>query len=179
MLSKSNFKKSRNRLEGYTGALKKPVPQVPGSMCKPCKKCGHTLFSNDLKANGQVCPECGYHFRLTARERLAQVCQMEQFIEWDDQLCAKDVLEFPGYAAKLKHSRLKSREKDGVVTGIAPVGGHPCALFAMEPNFMMGSMGSVVGEKITRVFEKATLEGLPVIGFTVSGGPVCRKVYIP
>lgn len=170
MLSRSHFKKSRNRLEGYSKTLKSPVPKAPGNLCKPCKKCGKTIFCSDLDANQQVCPICGYHFRLSARERLALVCDWSRFEEWDAQLAAKDILEFPGYAAKLRNSRLQSREKDGVVTGVAPVGGMDCALFAMEPNFMMGSMGSVVGEKITRVFEKATEQKLPVVGFTVSGG---------
>lgn len=170
MLSKTNFRKSRNRLEGFTGKLQAPAPQVPGSMCRPCKKCGTTLFRSDLDANIYVCPECGYHFRLSARKRLAMICDIDKFEEWDKDLTSKDVLEFPGYSSKLRNSKLQSREKDGVVTGTAVLGGRQCAFFAMEPGFMMGSMGSVVGEKITRVFEMAAEEKMPVIGFTVSGG---------
>ena len=77
---------------------------------------------------------------------------------------------FPGYEQKLSEYREKSGEKDAVVTGLASIGGNPCVLFVMEPNFMMGSMGAVVGEKLTRAFERATELHLPVIGFTVSGG---------
>ena len=88
----------------------------------------------------------------------------------DRDMRAVNVLDFPGYDNKLKHAALDSRESDGVVCGECTIGGYPCCLFVMESNFMMGSMGSVVGEKITRLFEFATEHSLPVIGYTVSGG---------
>lgn len=170
MLKKANFKKSRNQLEGYSHALQADLPYVPEEMCTKCPKCGTLLFSNELKDQDQVCPKCGHHFRLSARQRLDLICDEDTFEEWDSGLYSKDPLEFPGYPVKLKRSRLQSRETDGVVTGWGTVGGCACALFVMDPSFMMGSMGSVIGEKITRLFEKAVTLGLPVVGFTVSGG---------
>lgn len=92
------------------------------------------------------------------------------FEEWDASLRATDFLEFPGYAEKLEAARAASRENDAVICGRGTIGGHACALFFMNADFMMGSMGSVVGEKICRVFEKACELRLPVVGFAVSGG---------
>ena len=92
------------------------------------------------------------------------------FKEMDAEMTSTDKLGFPDYEAKLKHAKMDSREKDAVLTGTCKIDGQACAIFVMEPYFMMGTMGTVVGEKITRLFEKATEDKLPVIGFTVSGG---------
>lgn len=135
-----------------------------------CPRCGVQLPLSDLQENMNVCTACGYHFRITPRERIAYITGEGSFKELDGELMSRDVLDFPGYDQKLRNARLSSREKDAVVCGTAEIGGCPCALFVMDPNFMMGSMGAVVGEKITRLFESATELGLPVVGFTVSGG---------
>ena len=170
MLRKSNFKKSRNQLEGFSPNLQTDKPYVPQELCTSCPSCKAMLFQNDLEENNGVCPKCGYHFRLSARQRIGLICDVNTYEPWDENLTPKDPLSFPGYGAKLKASRLRSRELEGVLTGKASVGGVPCAIFAMDAGFMMGSMGSVIGEKITRLFERAVKEKLPVIGFTVSGG---------
>ena len=170
MLRKSNFKKSRNQLEGFSPNLQTDKPYVPQELCTSCPSCKAMLFQNDLEENNGVCPKCGYHFRLSARQRIGLICDENTYEPWDENLTPKDPLSFPGYGAKLKASRLRSRELEGVLTGKASVGGVPCAIFAMDAGFMMGSMGSVIGEKITRLFERAVKEKLPVIGFTVSGG---------
>ena len=135
-----------------------------------CPRCGVQLPLSDLQENMNVCTACGYHFRITPRERIAYITGEGSFKELDGELMSRDVLDFPGYDQKLRNARLASREKDAVVCGTAEIGGCPCALFVMDPNFMMGSRGAVVGEKITRLFESATELGLPVVGFTVSGG---------
>ncbi len=135
-----------------------------------CPRCGVQLPLSDLQENMNVCTACGYHFRITPRERIAYITGEGSFKELDGELMSRDVLDFPGYDQKLRNARLSSREKDAVVCGTAEIGGCPCALFVMDPNFMMGSMGAVVGEKITRLFESATERRLPVVGFTVSGG---------
>ena len=135
-----------------------------------CPRCRVQLPLSDLQENMNVCTACGYHFRITPRERIAYITGEGSFKELDGELMSRDVLDFPGYDQKLRNARLSSREKDAVVCGTAEIGGCPCALFVMDPNFMMGSMGAVVGEKITRLFESATELGLPVVGFTVSGG---------
>lgn len=92
------------------------------------------------------------------------------FTELDRELCSRNVLNFPDYDTKLAVARDNSRENEGVLCGTATIHGHAVAVFAMEANFMMGSMGSVVGEKITRLFEYATERRMPVLGVTVSGG---------
>lgn len=112
---------------------------------------------------------------MNARQRISMIADDNSFVEHDQDMHAVNVLDFPGYDNKLKHAALDSRESDGVVCGECTIGGYPCCLFVMESNFMMGSMGSVVGEKITRLFEFATEHSLPVIGYTVSAEPGCRR----
>ena len=135
-----------------------------------CPHCGALVALSDQQENLNVCPACGYHFRIGPRERIAYLTDEDSFSELDGSLMSKDVLGFPGYDQKLRNAKLASREKEGVVCGAAKIGGEPCALFVMDPNFMMGSMGTVVGEKIARLFEYAAGHGLPVVGYTVSGG---------
>ena len=135
-----------------------------------CPHCGALVALSDQQENLNVCPACGYHFRIGTRERIAYLVDEDSFQELDGELMSRDVLGFPGYDQKLRNAKLASREKEGVVCGAAQIGGEPCALFVMDPNFMMGSMGTVVGEKIARLFEYAAGHGLPVVGYTVSGG---------
>ena len=135
-----------------------------------CPHCGALVALSDQQENLNVCPACGYHFRIGPRERIAYLVDEDSFQELDGELMSRDVLGFPGYDQKLRNAKLASREKEGVVCGAAQIGGEPCALFFMDPNFMMGSMGTVVGEKIARLFEYAAGHGLPVVGYTVSGG---------
>ena len=135
-----------------------------------CPHCGALVALSDQQENLNVCPACGYHFRIGPRERIAYLVDEDTFQELDGELMSRDVLGFPGYDQKLRNAKLASREKEGVVCGAAQIGGEPCALFVMDPNFMMGSMGTVVGEKIARLFEYAAGHGLPVVGYTVSGG---------
>ena len=135
-----------------------------------CPHCGALVALSDQQENLNVCPACGYHFRIGPRERIAYLTDEDSFSELDGDLKSKDILGFPGYDQKLRNAKLASREKEGVVCGAAKIGGEPCALFVMDPNFMMGSMGTVVGEKIARLFEYAAEHCLPVVGYTVSGG---------
>ncbi len=135
-----------------------------------CPKCGVLLPLSEQQENLNVCTSCGYHFRISPRERVAYLTDEGSFTELFDDLKSRDILDFPGYDQKLRNARLASREKEGVLCGTAEIEGLPCALFLMDPNFMMGSMGTVVGEKITRLFEYATEHSLPVVGYTVSGG---------
>ena len=135
-----------------------------------CPRCGVQLPLSDLQENMNVCTACGYHFRITPRERIAYIPDEGSFRELNGELMSRAILDFPGYDQKLRNARLSSREKDAVVCGTAEIGQYPCALFVMDPNFMMGSMGTVVGEKITRLFESAVELHLSVVGFTVSGG---------
>ena len=148
----------------------KPVPEEDAGFHTACPHCGVQLPLNDLQDNLQVCTACGYHFRMGPRDRIVYLVDEDSFSELYGDMKSRDVLSFPGYDQKLRNAKLASREKEGVICGTAQVAGEECALFVMDPNFMMGSMGTVVGEKITRLFEYATEHSLPVVGFTVSGG---------
>ena len=162
------FKTPQNELEkgGRSPAAQTDIPLTP---TKCCPACGTYIPVSQLWENLGVC-SCGHHFRPNARQRIHWLTDPASFSEHDPDLESRDLLDFPGYPKKLKNAFLACREKEAVITGTASIGGHPCALFVMEPGFMMGSMGTVVGEKITRLFEFALEKQLPVVGFTVSGG---------
>jgi acetyl-CoA carboxylase carboxyl transferase subunit beta len=163
MLAKSLFRKPKNELEGQAPA----AAQEKAIACPGCKK---QVPAKELEQSLMVCPRCGHHMRLSARQRIAMLLNENSFCEMDAELVSRNVLDFPGYGEKLEAAKRESGEKEAVITGTARIGDYPCAFFAMEPGFMMGSMGAVVGEKLTRLFEHATEQNLPVIGCTVSGG---------
>ncbi len=169
-LTKNLFKKPNNPLEWYDSRTKDSIPDVPDEMCISCPKCRAIILTGDLNENAGVCPKCGHHFRLNSRQRIGLLTDADSFTEHDGELRSTNLIDFPNYDKKLWHARLKSGENEAVVCGTACVEGFPCALFVMEADFMMGSMGTVVGEKITRLFEYATEHSLPVVGFTLSGG---------
>lgn len=135
-----------------------------------CPKCSHASKHSKLVENSMICPECGAYFRMGAHDRIALVADKDTFSECDGDMTSKNPIDFPDYDEKIKKAVKDSGLPEGVVCGTAKIGGHPCAIFAMDSKFMMGSMGTVVGEKITRLFEYATRENLPVVGFTTSGG---------
>lgn len=163
-----NFLKPKNTLE-EGGRSAAPVQQDDLEPEKTCPNCHKSIPLSKLWANELVCP-CGYHFRMKARHRIRIVTDKDSFRELFPGLQAGNPLEFPGYGTKVDTVRVASGETEAVVCGTASIGGSKCCLFVMEPDFMMGSMGSAVGEKITRLFEYASVHRLPMIGFTVSGG---------
>lgn len=170
MLSKKLFQRPKNDLENYERAVKEGCPSVPDELCMSCPKCKNILFVSQLSEAYGICPKCGHLFRMNARQRISMIADEDSFVEHDAQLRSINLLDFPGYENKLKHAALDSGEKEGVVCGECTISSYRTCLFVMEPNFMMGSMGAVVGEKITRLFEYAARYDLPVIGYTVSGG---------
>ena len=133
-----------------------------------CKKCGSEASYRELKKNHMICKNCGAYFRMNAHDRIDLVC--DKFSELDADMQSENIIDFPNYDEKLAAARKKSHDKDAVVYGIGVIGGSEAVVFAMNSEFMMGSMGTVVGEKITRAFELALEKGLPVVGFTTSGG---------
>ena len=135
-----------------------------------CKTCGEETPDEFLHKNGRLCPCCGNTFRMSARERIALVTDRGSFREHDASLKSENIIGFPEYDEKLEKAKETTGENDAVVTGHAKIGGIPAALFVMDANFMMASMGTVVGEKITRLFEYAAEHRLPVVGFICSGG---------
>lgn len=164
MIPKGLFKKANNELEG------RQIFEEFVESTQTCPKCGFELTATELKENREVCHKCGYHFRMNARQRIELIADKDSFKEFFSDWESKNILSFPGYDDKLRANKAKSGENEGVIVGEAKVGGHKCVLFVMESQFMIGSMGTVVGEKITCAFEYATENQLPVIGFTVSGG---------
>ena len=135
-----------------------------------CPGCKTTQQKLKVLKNNMVCPDCGHHLRMSARTRIEFITDKNSFKELFDNLSSIDFLEFPKYKEKLETAQKNTGEKEAVVCGTARIGGIKCALFVMDPRFIMASMGSVVGEKITRTFEYAEKKRLPVVGFTASGG---------
>lgn len=164
------FKKPRNELELILKNGKKRTPSIPDEMFTYCPSCKKTMITDELSDNANVCSKCGYHFYINARMRLHLIADKDSFTEVERDMQSTNVIGFPDYEKKLKHAKLASSENEAVVTGLCSIAGVRCAVFVMEKNFMMGSMGTVVGEKITRLFETAIEQKLPVVGFTVSGG---------
>ncbi len=163
-----NFLKPNNQLE--TGGRKSaPVQQDAGEPEKNCPNCHKDIPLSRLIANNLICP-CGYHFRMKARQRIHMITDPDSFTEMYSNIKSDNPLNFPGYKNKLDTVRVASGEEEAVICGTAMIGKHKCCLFVMESYFMMGSMGSAVGEKITLLFEYALQNHLPIIGFTVSGG---------
>lgn len=146
------------------------LPVIPNGMWVKCPKCGSILYKNDIQDNLKVCPKCNGHLRMNANERIKMIIDEGTFEEFDISMSAGNPLDFDGYEEKIKSMQEKTGLKDGVVTGRGLIHGQKTVIAVMDSNFMMGSMGSVVGEKITRAIEKATEEKLPVIIFTTSGG---------
>ena len=144
-------------------------PEVPDELFSQCPGCKYTIYQKDLGSE-RICPHCGYTFRISAQERLALTIDMGTFLEMFKGMETQDPLNFPGYRKKLTLMREKTGLDEAVVTGTALIKGEKVALGIMDSNFIMASMGTVVGEKITRLFEYATAEKLPVVLFTASGG---------
>ena len=164
-----NFLKPKNELENQGEAIDNR-PYIPDELWVKCPVCKNPVLSADLNENKKVCPMCGYHFRIGARQRIELTADEGSFEEFDAELTSTNIIDFPDYTRKLKNAKLNSGENESVITGIALIEGYKVVLAVMNSQFMMGSMGTVTGEKITRAFEYATENRLPVVIFTVSGG---------
>lgn len=137
---------------------------------RTCKKCGAEIPYKILSENAFICPSCGAYMRMKAAERLALIADENTFSEQNADLACKNPMNFPGYDEKIEKAKADSGLPDAVVCGTCEIGGEKTAVFVMDSSFMMGSMGTVVGEKITSLFEYALDNSLPVVGFTTSGG---------
>ncbi|HEX7055719.1 MAG TPA: acetyl-CoA carboxylase, carboxyltransferase subunit beta [Bacilli bacterium] len=164
---KDFFYKKRKYATITTGPSKRDIPE--GLMNK-CAKCGSIQFSKELEKNLKVCSSCGNHFRLNAMERVRYTMDDGRIFEYDSDMISEDPLQFPGYPEKLERSANASGLTDGVVTGEGTIGGFPVVVCVMSFDFFQGSMGSVVGEKITRAIERAGQKRYPLIIFSTSGG---------
>ncbi len=135
-----------------------------------CDNCKEILYKEDVKKNLSVCPNCNKHFRVSANRRIKQIIDEGTFIETNLKMKTTDPLNFPGYTDKLKVLEEKTKIREAVRTGIGEINGQKVVIAAMDGNFLMGSMGYVVGEKITCAIEDAIKNKLPLIIFCVSGG---------
>lgn len=160
--------KPKNELE-KGGREAFPVLADENEPSESCPNCHKQIPLSQIWGNYHTC-SCGYHFRMSARQRIGFIADADSFQEMDEAVVSKDVLFFPGYTKKLEMTKQACGEAEAVICGRGEIGGNACCLFVMEPFFMMGSMGTAVGERITRLFEYATQHMLPVVGYTVSGG---------
>ncbi|WP_324715578.1 acetyl-CoA carboxylase, carboxyltransferase subunit beta [Carboxydochorda subterranea] len=145
--------------------------EAPDGLWTKCSGCGAILYSKELVKHFRVCPRCGYHFRIGAWERLRQVLDApEQFVPFDRDIRSVNPLGFPGYEEKLTRSRQATGLDEAAVLGQGTIGEWPAVVGAIDFGFMGGSMGSVVGERIARGFERAVQLGLPVVLFSAGGG---------
>lgn len=149
---------------------KSELPAIPDGLWTKCPNCGEIVYSKDLNSNHKVCITCGHHYRMGAEERIDLIMDTGTFKELDSELSSGNPLDFPGYDEKLKSSCEKTGLKEAVLTGYGKIYGHNAVIAVMDSSFFMGSMGSVVGEKVTRAFEFAAARKMPIIIFTASGG---------
>ena len=143
---------------------------IPEGLWTKCPSCGTMIYDKELDENLKVCAKCQHHFPIGSRERIHSLVETCTFEEMDAEMTSVDPLKFSGYKGKLDRDRKNTVLKDAVVTGIGRIGTHRVGLGVMDFGFMGGSMGSVVGEKLTRLIERATEGGWPVIIISTSGG---------
>jgi acetyl-CoA carboxylase carboxyl transferase subunit beta len=166
----ANFSKKTRLGAGRSKSKKREIPE---GLWVKCPSCETMIFDKELDENSKVCPKCGQHFPIGSRERIHSLVETCTFEEMDASMTSVDVLNFKGastYASKLEAYKKNTTLMDAVVTGLCKIGEHRVALGVMDFNFLGGSMGSVVGEKLTRLIERATEKGLPVIIISTSGG---------
>ncbi|MBU0687644.1 MAG: acetyl-CoA carboxylase, carboxyltransferase subunit beta [Candidatus Margulisbacteria bacterium] len=162
-------KKKKRKAQAHTSEKL----DIPGNLWVRCYRCGTTIYSKDLETALKVCPKCNYHFRLSASERISFTVDEGTFEEINPHIKSTDFLSFVDskpYAKRLKDAEMKSGLPEVIVTGEGKINGWSVAVGAMDFSFMGGSMGSAVGEKVTRLFEHALHRKIPAIIFSSSGG---------
>lgn len=164
------FKVVKFRAENDNRADKKNKVSIPRDLLFQCPRCGSSMFMDDFVGASKVCTSCGYHARLTAQERLDLTIDKGTFEEYDADMTSKNPIQFDGYEKKIADLQKKTGLRDAILTGECRIRNKHCVIAVMDSHFMMASMGSVVGEKLTRVFERATQKNLPVVVFAASGG---------
>lgn len=162
------FKRNKDSKEATIPS--KSAKDVPEGLMTKCPNCKEITLTKDLEKNNKVCPKCDHHFKMTAHERINGLLDEGSFKSMDDHLKSENPLGFPGYTEKVQADSEKTGLNEAVLTGSGKLLGQDIVLAVMDSHFRMGSMGSVVGEKITRAIEVATDRKLPFIIFTASGG---------
>lgn len=154
-------------------AIKVRKKELPAGLWVKCPGCGEIVYKSELESGVGVCPKCHHHFQIGWQDRLASLIEPGSFEEIDSDLVSADPLDFQGqssYASKMQDARRKTGMRDAVVCGLATIGPVRLVIGVMDFSFMGGSMGSVVGEKITRLIERGTRDKLPVLIICSSGG---------
>ena len=164
------FKVVKFRAENDARAEKKNKVNIPRDLLYQCPRCGSAMFMDDFVGAAKVCSNCGYHSRLTAKERLDMTIDKGTFVEYDANMTSKNPIDFDGYEKKIAQLQEKTGLRDAILTGECNIRNKHCVIAVMDSHFMMASMGSVVGEKLARAFERATEKRLPVVVFSASGG---------
>ena len=167
MRIKHMFKKTVMDIRGED---RENTPEVPDNLMRKCNACKAAVFVDEVKQNHYICPHCGNYFHMPAYRRIKMIADRKSFVEWDAEMEEQNPLQYRGYEEKLRSLQEKTGLNEAVVTGKCTIKGISVALGVCDCRFMMSSMGEVVGEKITRVFERATEEKLPVILYICSGG---------
>ena len=151
-------------------SLQAKVEAIPDGLWEQCPGCRELLFGRELERSLKVCKNCNHHFRLTASERLLLLLDPDSFIEWDAHLRTVDPLNFPNYDAALRKNQQKTGMSEAILSGTGRIDGLPLGVAVTDSHFIMGSMGSVVGERITRVIERSIEREMPVLLVSGSGG---------
>ena len=159
----------RERIKRNDKKRQKAEPSIPDGMWIKCNTCKAIIYKKEV-TEYKLCPNCDAHFRMSPSERIAITCDEGTWEELDANIQTKNPLDYPDYAQVIKKAQKKAGILEGVVTGRCKICGQDTVLALMDSHFMMGSMGSVVGEKVTRAVEYATENRLPIIIFTTSGG---------
>lgn len=162
------FKRNRERNDPTIPS--KEAKDVPEGLMYKCPECKNIVLTKEMAKLQKVCPKCDHHCKMTAHERVESLMDEGSFESFDDHLKSSNPLGFPGYTEKVAADSEKTGLNEAVLTGTGKINGQAVVAAIMDSHFRMGSMGSVVGEKITRAVEKATAEKLPFIIFTASGG---------
>ncbi|BCJ88020.1 acetyl-CoA carboxylase, carboxyltransferase subunit beta [Effusibacillus dendaii] len=167
---KDLFQKKRKYATIPTKELTDRRDNIPAGIMTKCKQCSELLISRELEKHLKTCPRCGYHFPISAPERISFTLDEGSFIEYDKGLTTADPLQFADYPDKIRQVQEATGLTEGVLTGQGTIEGLPLVIGVMDSRFIMGSMGSVVGEKIARAIERAIEQRYPVVLFAASGG---------
>jgi acetyl-CoA carboxylase carboxyl transferase subunit beta len=172
-ITSSLFDWFANRQKTSPSIQQQQEREIADGLWTKCEDCNALAYTKDLTANQMVCLECGHHKRVSCHERIAQLIDADTWVPLDEQIQPTDPLKFKdikAYSDKLRDTQHKTGLTDAVLTGFGKIEGSPVALGVMDFQFMGGSMGSVVGEKLTRAIEYATANGIPVAIVCASGG---------